>query len=96
MHKRYIIQLNKGVNGSIERKLGGKMKTMYARRHTADYKLLESIEKDAARMQVLAAEELFSVIDKAEINASAGVTKASSGGSMPAPDRSGPKLRVVK
>lgn len=66
VHKRYVNQLMKGENGSIERRIGGKIKSMFARRRVADYRITESIEGNAVAIQLSAAQELFNTIDSSE------------------------------
>lgn len=66
IHKRYINQLMRGENGSIDRKIGGRIKSMYLRRRFADYFLKDEIKTDAAALQLDTAKDLFSIIDKSE------------------------------
>lgn len=66
VHKRYVNQLMRGDSGSIERKIGGRIRSMYSRRRTAGYQLNSNIEKDAAALQLAIARELFSIIEAAE------------------------------
>jgi len=70
VHKRYITQLMRGENGSIERKIGGKIKSMYVRRRVADYFLKDDIKNDATALQLYAARELFTIIESAKNGAS--------------------------
>ncbi|CAE6723461.1 hypothetical protein [Candidatus Nitrotoga fabula] len=63
MHKQYITQLNQGKSCSIERKIGGKIKTMHVRRITADYRIREDVPNSNVAIQISAAKELFSIID---------------------------------
>ncbi len=86
MHKRYINQLMKGDNGSIERKVGGKIKSMYSRRHIADYRLEDNISHDAVAIQLNAAKELFTIIERAKNDE----------GAEPCAPPSQPTIRVVK
>lgn len=66
VHKRYINQLNKGANGSIERKIAGRIKAMYLRRRVADYFLQDNLETYATALQLSTANDLFFIIESAE------------------------------
>lgn len=87
MHKRYIEQLNKGGTNSIERKIGGKIKSMYGRRISADYRLMDNVQYSNAVIQINAAKELFSIINNHISNPSTDIP--------PPPALSG-RLRIIK
>jgi uncharacterized protein (UPF0332 family) len=63
MHQKYINQLMANKNGTTERKLGEKLKSMYSRRITADYHLWDSIKIDAVPVQLSSAKALFELLE---------------------------------
>lgn len=87
MHKQYIAQLNQGKSGSIERKISGKIKSMYERRLIADYHIRENVQNLDASIQISAAKELFSIISKHISNPSTDI---------PPPPASSGHLRRIK
>lgn len=102
IHRRYINQLMKGDNGSTERRLGSKIKSMYSRRVIADYCITENIDRLAVAIQINAAKDLFSFTEPLEKEKST-ISFAESpekkddavGGGM-STRASRPKFRVVK
>ncbi|MEO6423445.1 MAG: hypothetical protein ABIR84_12410 [Candidatus Nitrotoga sp.] len=84
MHKNYFFQLNCGAPGSIERKIGGRLKALYARRIDADYKLDQNLKNDAYILQMQTANDLFKILAEPRdivINS---------------PPQARPKMKVVK
>ncbi len=90
VHKRYINQLMRGENGSKERKIGGRIKSMYLRRRSADYLLKDTIKNDATGLQVGTAKELFLLIDAFE-KENSGDTE-----SLPPSPPHRPNLKIIK
>lgn len=90
VHKRYINQLMRGENGSKERKIGGRIRSMYLRRRSADYLLQDAIKNDASGLQLGTAKELFLLID--------GFEKENSSVTMSLPHSTPPRpnLKIVK
>ncbi len=64
MHRRYFDQLLQNKKGSIERKIGEKLKSMYSRRLLADYHLHEDIAIDDVPVQLYSSRALFQLLDK--------------------------------
>lgn len=63
MHRSYIEQLLKNDRGTIERKIGEKLKSMYSRRISADYILTKNIGHDDVPVQLYSAKELFKLLE---------------------------------
>ncbi|HEY6019992.1 MAG TPA: hypothetical protein VIY48_08855 [Candidatus Paceibacterota bacterium] len=91
VHARYIKQLMMGNNGSIERKIGGKIKSMYSRRKIADYFIRDELKSDASALQLNAAKDLFSVIAGEELKPPPQSTPNNG-----TTQQSKPTLRIVK
>lgn len=62
MHRDYFEQLMQNNPGSLERKIGEKLKSMYGRRILADYKLNQDIKTDAVAVQLYSARALFDLL----------------------------------
>lgn len=72
MHRSYFEQLLQNKNGTIERKIGEKLKSMYSRRILADYRLKEDIRPDQIAVQLHSARALFKLLENPtqfEVNA---------------------------
>ncbi len=65
MHREYIEKLMQHDKSSTERKIGEKLKSMYARRLLADYHLQENIRHDAVPVQLSSMRSLFQLIEGA-------------------------------
>lgn len=63
MHRNYIEQLLQNGRGSIERKIGEKLKSLYSRRILADYLLTDNISHDAVPVQLYSARALFTLLE---------------------------------
>lgn len=71
IHKTYIDFLKNHSPGSIERKLGLSLSTLYARRIRADYRLDDPIGPTEVALQISATVDLFNKLATAEESATA-------------------------